>query len=48
MANEAPVIQGVGLPETVNINEKFTLIVSVIDGEMFVAVYTGEIYSGEV
>lgn len=48
MANDKPVIQTISAPETVNINEKFTLIVTVIDAEMVVTVYTGEIYSGEV
>ena len=48
MANDRPIIQEVSAPETVSINQKFTLIVTVIDAEMVVTVYTGEIYSGEV
>lgn len=47
MDYEKPIIQGIDLPATVNINSKFSIVITVVDSEMVVKLYAGEIYSGE-
>ena len=47
MNYDRPIIQGIDAPASVNINAKFTISVTVIDGEFVVTLYAGELYSGE-
>ena len=47
MDYDRPIIQGIDVPATVNINTKVTVSVTVVDGELVVAFYAGELYSGE-
>lgn len=42
-----PIIQGISVPANVTINSQFTLAVTVVEGELVVALYAGELYSGE-
>lgn len=48
MGYERPVISQVSLPGNVNINQKFSISVTVTEAEMVVVFYCGELYSGEV
>lgn len=47
MDYDKPIIQGINIPASVNINAKFTVSVTVVDGELVVTFYAGELYSGE-
>ena len=47
MDYDRPIIQGIDTPASVNINAKFTVSVTVVDGELVVAFYAGELYSSE-
>ena len=48
MANNKPTIQAIiADPNPVKINQSFVISVTVVDSEMVVTFYSGEIYSGE-
>lgn len=49
MGYNQPVISGVNIsPEAVEINQSFTIAVTVTDSEMVVVFYSGELIMGEV
>lgn len=49
MGYEQPIVQGVSIsPETVYINQPFTITVTVTEAEMVVVFSLGELFSGEV
>lgn len=49
MNYEKPIIQSISASQNpVQINQKYTISVTVIDAQMVVVFYAGEVYSGEV
>lgn len=48
MNYEKPIIQKIDSENPVQINQKYTIRVTVIDAQMVVVFYAGEVYSGEV